>query len=274
MTGIVVFAAVAAFALFLIPGGHRKYTAVAGWSCIVINLWLELPAYIAELNFLYPALALLSLPFLFITVRHLLCDDPVALRLTMSAAVATLIFVPFTVIPVLRDALVGSVVTFVYGFVTLLGHQPVLYAWDVIEQNGFFNQIIAPCTGILAIAMVTGIIAGVPHAPARQRVLVAVPVAVLLFVLNLLRVTGVFIAVSGRWFDGLPDPTGTGDANFFWAHNVIAEALAVAFLLLLIAALCRVLPGLRDYAKEVAALCGAPLVPLLSRGGPSPGSKR
>lgn len=268
MTGIVVFAAVAAFALFLIPGRHRKYAAVAGWSCIVINLWLELPAYIAELNFLYPALSLLSLPFLLITVRHLLRDDPVALRLTTSAAVATLIFVPLTVIPVLRDTLVGSVVTFVYGFVTLLGYQPVLYAWDVIEQNGFFNQIIAPCTGILAIAMVTGIIAGVPHTPVRQRVLIAVPVAVLLFVLNLFRVTGVFIAVSGRWFDGLPDPTGTGDANFFWAHNVIAEALAIVFLIMLVAVLSRVLPGLWEYARDFVKIYWEDILSVVRGSGP------
>lgn len=112
----------------------------------------------------------------------------------------------------------------------------------------------SPCTGILAIAVVTGIIAGVPHAPVLQRVAVIVSLAVSLFVLNIVRVAGVFIAVSGRWFDGLPDPPGTGDANFFWAHNVVAEILAVVFLLALTVALCRVLPGLRGYLREIVLL--------------------
>ena len=254
MSIVVVLAAVAAFAFFLVPGRHRKYAAVAGWSCIVVNLWSELPAYFSEVNFLYPSLAILSLPFLLITVRHILQSDPVALRLTMSAAIATLIFVPFTLVPFLQDTLIGIVITVVFGLVTALGYHPVMYAWDVIAENGFYNQIIPGCTGILAIAMMTGIIAGVSEAPVRQRVMTAVAVAATLFVLNIFRVAAVFIAVSGRWFDYLPDPTGTGDANFFWAHNVIAEALAIVVLLVFIAVLCRVLPGLKKYARNVAGI--------------------
>jgi len=254
MTEVIVLAGFLASALFLIAGRYAKYAAIAGWTCIVLNLISELPGYLREVNFLYPTLALLSLPFLAITIMSLLNDNPVALRISTTAAVATLIFVPFAFIPVLRDALIGIVVTCAFGIATAMGHHPVMYAWDVIAENGFYNQIIFCCTGFLAIAMMAGIIAGVPGVTVRQRVALIIPVAVTLFCLNILRVTGVFIAVSGRWFDGLPDPAGTGNANFFWAHNVIAEALAILFLIALIAGLCRVLPGLWDYARDVVYL--------------------
>ncbi len=138
-----------AFALFLIMGTYRKYLAIIGWSVTILNLWLLMTAVVFEINLLYPALALLALPFLAITARSLLDENPVAFRLTMSAAVATLIFVPVSLIPLLRDGLVSMVVTLVSGMVTALGYHPVLIAWDVLAENGFCNQIISlhghPC---------------------------------------------------------------------------------------------------------------------------------
>lgn len=254
MTDILIIVAFIAFALFLIAGSYARYLAMTGWSCIVLNLILDLPAFIAATNFLYPALALLAIPFLAITLSRLLREDPVVLRLSTTAAVATLIFVPFALVPSLRDALIGIVIHQVFTIVTALGYHPEWYAWDIMVENGFYNQIILGCTGILAIAMVAGVIAGVPGATIRKKIAVILPVALLLFVLNLFRVAGVFIAVSNRWFDALPDPTGTGDANFFWAHNVIAEALAILFLIALIVGLFRVLPGLWEYARDVVNL--------------------
>lgn len=251
MSEMVVLAALVAFTLFLVPGQHRKYAAIAGWICIVLNLFLELPAFFSEANFLYPALAFLSVPFLIITVRHLMADDPVVLRFSTSAAVATIIYVPFAIIPILRDALIGMVINLVFVIVTALGHHPEWGAWDMIFENGFYNQIILGCTGILAIAMILGVIAGVSGPGIRQRFAVALLVVPVMFILNLFRVAGVFIAVSDTWFTGFPDPTGTGDANFFWAHNVVAEALAILFLLVLIVILGRALPGLWGYVRDV-----------------------
>ncbi len=254
MSDILIMVAFTAFALFLIAGRYARYLAITGWSCIVLNLILDLPAFFAETNFLYPVLALLAIPFLAITLSRLLREDPVVLRLSTTAAVATLIFVPFALVPSLRDALIGIVINQVFIIVTALGYHPAWYSWDIMVENGFYNQIILGCTGILAIAMVAGVIAGVPGATIQKKAAVILPVAFLLFVLNLFRVAGVFIAVSNRWFDALPDPTGTGDANFFWAHNVIAEALAILFLIALIAGLCRILPGLWEYARDVVNL--------------------
>jgi len=254
VSDLIISVAFLAFALFLVAGKYRKYAAIAGWSCIVLNLISELPAFFEEANFFYPTLALLSLPFLGITVRHLWREDPVALRLSTTAAVSTLIFVPFAVVPALRDGLITGVVNLAFSLITTLGHRPVMTAWDVMAENGFYNQIILGCTGILAIAFMLGVVSGVQGTSARQRGVAVLLIVPTLFILNLLRVSVVFIAVSDQWFTGFPDPTGTGSPDFFWAHNVIAEGLAVIFLLLFLAGLCRVLPGLWNYARDVVNL--------------------
>jgi archaeosortase A len=253
MSDLLVLSAFLAFAVFLLARQH-PYAAIAGWGCIVLNLWSELPAFFREDNFLYPALALLALPFLAITAGRLLQRDPVVLRLSRTAAIATLIWVPFALVPPLRDALVSVTITLAFGLITALGHHPQLLAWDIMAENGFVNQIIPGCTGITAIAMMLGVAFGEEHLTRRQGGLALLLIVPPVCLLNLLRVAVVFIAVSGRWFAGFPDPTGTGDANFFWAHNVIAEGLAVLFLLLLVWALCRVIPTLGDFARALMRL--------------------
>jgi len=156
---------VAAFLLscvFFLAGNQKKYAAIGGWTLIVINLLSEVPAYLEADNFLYPVLAVASLPFLLITVRHLLRNDPVVLQLSKTAAVAIIIYVPFAFIPVLRDALVMTVVNQAFLIIQALGHHPQMPAWNIIMENGFANQIILGCTAITAMAIMTGVIAGVP----------------------------------------------------------------------------------------------------------------
>jgi archaeosortase A len=251
MSDLLVIAAFIVFPAFFVAGRYRKYPAIAGWACIVLNLWSELPAFIREDNFLYPVLALLSLPFLAITAERLLRDDPVVLQLTRTAAIATVIWVPFALVPLLRDGLIAVTVTLASGIITALGHHPQLVAWDVILENGFANQIIPGCTGIMAIAMMLGVVFGEESLTPRQAVIAFLLVVPPIFLLNLLRVAVVFIAVSDRWFAAYPDPTGTGDANFFWAHNVIAEGLAIVFLLVLVWALARLIPRLGTFARDL-----------------------
>ena len=83
--------------------------------------------------------------------------------------------------------------------------------------------------------------------------------------LNLLRVVVVFIAVSDTWFAGFPNPTGTGDANFFWAHNVIAEGLALLFLLGLAWGLIRIIPHLGVFIRNLAGMYRDRLAVLVTR---------
>jgi archaeosortase A (PGF-CTERM-specific) len=253
MSDLLVLCAFFSFAVFLVAR-QQKYAALAGWACIVLNLWSELPAFFKEANFLYPVLAFLSLPFLAITAERLHRADPVVLQLSRAAAIATIIYVPFTLLPFLRDALISLVVTLAFGLITALGHAPHMAAWDIIAEKAFYNQIILGCTGIIAIALMLGIVFGEKNLTGRQAVLAFLLVVPSIFILNLLRVVTVFIAVSDTWFASFPDPTGTGDANFFWAHNVIAEGLAFLFLLALVWGLVRIIPDLGVFARKLVGV--------------------
>jgi archaeosortase A (PGF-CTERM-specific) len=257
MSDFLILAAFLLSCIFFLAGQQKKYAAIGGWTLIVINLFSEVPAYLKADNFLYPALALASLPFLLITVRHLLRNDPVVLQLSKTAAVAIMIYVPFAFVPVFRDALVMAVVNQAFWIIQFLGHHPQMPAWNIIMENGFANQIILGCTGITAIAIMTGVIAGVPRLPWKQGVPAFLIIIPLLYVLNLLRVAIVFIAVSDAWFWFLPDITGNSGfraADFFWAHNVFAEALAVMGLLAITFGLSRMIPALGIFARRLAAL--------------------
>lgn len=257
MSDILILAAFLSLGLFLLAGRQRKYAAIGGWTLIVLNLFSEVPAYLSADNFLYPLLALLSIPFLAITARALLRDDPVALRLTQSAAVAMIIYVPFAFIPEVRDTLIRNVVNEAFWIIQALGHQPQMPAWNIIAENGFANQIVLGCTGITAISMMLGFIAGVPKLSWRQGAGACLIIAPLLYLLNLLRVAVVFIAVSNAWFRSFPTLSpdrGLGATDFFWAHNVFAEALAIIALVALVIGLSRLIPGIQVYIRELVNL--------------------
>jgi archaeosortase A (PGF-CTERM-specific) len=265
MSDLLVLCAFLSFASFLIAR-QQKFAALAGWACIVLNLWSELPAFLKEDNFLYPVLALLSLPFLAITAKRLLRADPVVLQLSRTAAIATIIYVPFALVPLLHDALISLVVTLAFRLITTFGHYPHLAAWDIIAENAFYNQIILGCTGITAIALMLGIAFGEKNLSGRQAVLAFLLVVPPIFILNLLRVVTVFIAVSDIWFASFPDPRpgAIGDANFFWAHNVIAEGLAILFLLALTWGLVRIIPGLGVFARKLVGVYRDSLLGLMN----------
>ena len=264
MSDLLVLCAFLSFAVFLLAR-QQKYAALAGWACIVLNLWSELPAFLNEQNFLYPALSLLSLPFLAITAERLIRNDPTVLQLSRTAAIATVLYVPFALIPLLHDALISVVVALAFAVITALGHHPVMVAWDAFSENAFSNEIILGCTGITALALMLGFTFGEKNLTVRQGVLAFLLVVLPILLLNLLRVVVVFIAVSDTWFAGFPNPTGTGDANFFWAHNVIAEGLAILFLLGLAWGLIRIIPHLGVFIRNLAGIYRDRLAVLVTR---------
>ena len=253
MSDLLALAVFIAFALFLLTGKKGKYAAIAGWGCVVLNLFSELPALFAEGNLLYPVLTLLSLPFLVITAERIIRDDAVILQLSRTAAIATIIWVPFSLVPFLHDLIIAAVVGQAFAIITALGHHPQLFAWDVIAGNGFYNQIILPCTGLSAIAILLGVAFGKMDLSARQAVSAFLFIVPVIWVLNLLRVVTVFIAVSDRWFGSFPDPRpgAIGDANFFWAHNIFGEGIAIIALLLLVWGLCRIIPGRAVFVRAL-----------------------
>ncbi|MDD1660824.1 MAG: archaeosortase A, partial [Methanomicrobiales archaeon] len=170
MSSLLVLLSCISFLAFLVPGRHRKYAAIAGWAFIILFLYAEIPYYLSQNNLMYPAFAILSLPFLYVTARRLLRDDAAVLRLSLAAAVAFLIYAPFGYYLPLGNWLIGVVTGQVIWLLDVLGAPAVVLDWNLIGRNGFRIEIILACTGIQSMAIMLGVAAGLPTT-LRQKVL-------------------------------------------------------------------------------------------------------
>jgi archaeosortase A (PGF-CTERM-specific) len=241
------------FLAFLVPGRHQKYAAITGWTCIVLFLFAELPYYFSLNNFLYPIMAVLSVPFLIITARYLIAEDDRIMHLSRAAAVAFLIYAPFVYIPWLGNWLIGIVVGQVAGILGALRIAITLAEWNIISRNNFRVEIILACTGIQSIAIMMGVAAAVPTTT-RQKILAFLLVAPTIYILNLCRNVFVIIAYTEQWFPYYPAIASNGEfgyESFFWAHNVIAELLALVCLVFIAYGLFTIIPKLGSFADEL-----------------------
>jgi archaeosortase A (PGF-CTERM-specific) len=241
------------FLAFLVPGRHRKYSAIIGWTFIVLSLFTLLPYYFAQNNFLYPVMAALSVPFLVITAKYLLAEDYRVMQLSRAAAVAFLIYAPFEYIPALGDWLISVVVSQIVWILDALNYTITLPEWMIISRNSFRVEIILACTGIQSIAIMLGVAAAVPTT-IRQKILAFLIVAPTIYILNLLRNVFVIIAYTEQWFPYYPSIASNGEfgyESFFWAHNVIAELLALFFLVVIAYGLFTLIPNLGKFADEL-----------------------
>jgi archaeosortase A (PGF-CTERM-specific) len=243
------------FIASLIPSRVRPYLAILGWTSIVLFLFSEVPYYLTINNYLYPTIALLSVPFLYITAKYLLAGDQRVLHLSRAAGVAALIYAPFAFTP-LGDWLISVVVGQTVWLLQALGYETGLSTWNMIIRNGFRVEIILACTGIQAIAIMLGVAAAVPTTN-RQKVLAFLLVVPTIYILNLFRNTAVIIAYTDQWFPYLPQIAGNGEygyESFFWAHNVVAELLALVLLVAIAYGLFRIIPGLAEFAGGLTGL--------------------
>jgi archaeosortase A len=241
------------FLASLIPGRHRKYAGIIGWTFIVLFLFAGLPYYFSVNNFLYPIMAALSVPFLIITSRYLMAEDDRILHLTRAAAVAFLIYAPFAYIPILGDWLIGVVVGQVTWILDALQFPVTLPDWNIISRNSFRVEIILACTGIQSIAIMLGVAAAVPTT-LRQKILAFLLIVPTIYILNLLRNVFVIIAYTEQWFPYYPSIASNGEfgyESFFWAHNVIAELLALVCLVFIAYALFMIIPKLGSFADDI-----------------------
>ncbi len=265
------------FLAFLVPGRHRKYAAIVGWTFIILALFANLNEYFAENNFLYPFMAILSVPFLFITAKYLLLEDERALNLSRAAAVAFIIYAPFDFLsaiggfPDLGSWLIGMVVGQIIWILDILRFSVTLTCMDpltelvistgicgdllknAITRNGYSVEIILGCTGIQSIAIMLGVAAAVPTT-LRQKVLAFLIIAPTIYILNLFRNVFVIMAYTDQWFPYWPEIAGNGQIgyeSFFWAHNVIAEVTALIILVIIAYGLFTIIPRLGNYADDL-----------------------
>jgi len=241
------------FLAFLVPGRHRKYAAITGWTFIVLALFANLDFYFSENNFLYPLMAALSVPFLFITAKYLLKEDERALNLSRAAAVAFIIYAPFEYIPMVGNFLISVVVGQIVWVLDILQFNVSLADWNIITRNNFRVEIILGCTGIQSIAIMLGVAAAVPTTT-RQKILAFLIIAPTIYFLNLLRNAFVIMAYTEQWFPYWPEIAGNGETgyeSFFWAHNVIAEFTALIILVIIAYGLFTIIPKLGNYADDL-----------------------
>jgi archaeosortase A len=269
----------AGFLAFLIPGPHRKYAAIAGWTFIVLTLFAMLPEFFKENNFMYPLIAALSVPFLLVTAKYLLAGDERVLHLSRAAAVAFLIYAPFGFdqIPLfawLGNQLIALVVNQILWLLALLNFAVTLTCMDpatqlvidpsacgnlmldTITRNGYSVQIILGCTGIQSIAILLGVAAAVPTT-LRQKIAAFLIIAPTIYFLNLLRNVFVIMAYTDQWFPYFKDIAGNGEPgyeSFFWAHNFIAEVTALIFLIIIAYNLFTLIPELGQFADDLYQL--------------------
>jgi archaeosortase A (PGF-CTERM-specific) len=243
------------FIAFLLPVRARKYFGMLGWAGMVLFLFAEIPYYFSINNFLYPLIAVLSVPFLAITVKYLNREHLRVMQLTTAASVAFLIYAPFAFTP-LGEWLISVVVGQVVWLLDAFGYPATLYAWNTIIRNGFRVEIILACTGIQAIAIMLGVAAAV-KTTMRQKVAAFLLVVPTIYILNLIRNTVVIIAYTEQWFPYFPEIAGNGELgyeSFFWAHNVFAELMALVLLVAIAYGLFRLIPELARFATELFGL--------------------
>jgi archaeosortase A (PGF-CTERM-specific) len=254
------------FLAFFIPGRHRKYAAIGGWAFIILFLYAEIPSYLAQNNLMYPIFAILAIPFFYVTARRLMREDPVILRLSLAAAVAFLIFAPFAYIPALGNWLISVVTSQVLWLLDRVGAPAIQLDWNMIYRNGFRIEIILACTGIQSMAIMLGVVAGVPTT-LRQKVEAFLLVVPTIYILNLFRNVFVIVAYTDQWFPFLPEIASNGEygfESFFWAHNVLAELGALIALVIIAYGLFTLIPELavwaadlvKIYREDLAALAG------------------
>jgi archaeosortase A (PGF-CTERM-specific) len=253
MEGYLVLIASIAFFAYLLPGSRNHYYAILGWTGITAYLFSHLPVYFAENNFIYPALAVLSVPFLMLTITLLRARNGTVMQLSRAAAIAFLIFAPFAYIGPLGDLLISAVIGQVTWVLAALNFPVERVAWNMVMHDAFRVEIILACTGIQSIAIMLGVAGAVPTTT-RQKVVAFLLVVPVIYVLNIFRNVFVIMGYTGQWFPYLPEIVSNGEygyESFFWAHNVICELLALGILIGIAYSMFLLIPALGEFADDL-----------------------
>ena len=228
---------------------------------------------------MYPVIAALSIPFLVITIKYLLVEDECIINLSRAASVAFLVYAPFGFGQIPLFAWMGNwlimlvvnnilwildALHFTAGLTCIIpGTEQIMTSGscgdllqNVITRNNYSVEIILACTGIQSIAIMLGVAAAVPTT-LRQKILAFLIIVPTIYILNLLRNVFVIMAYTDQWFPYWPEIASNGDIgyeSFFWAHNVIAELLALVCLVMIAYGLFTIIPGLGRFADDLYQL--------------------
>ncbi len=247
----------AAFFVFLLPVPYKKWFAAIGWTALVGILFAHFPEYFAENNIIYPLIAFLALPALWITIKKLNEENSVVFCMTRAAAIGFLIFAPFAYIEPLGNWLIGANVMILGWLFGLLGFSYSLIEWNLFMHDIYSVKIILGCTGIQAIALILGIAWSIPST-LWQKVLVFLVVVPAIVVMNIIRNLFVIIAYTEQWFPFLPEIASNGEIgyeSYFWSHNIISEfGLSLLTVIIVGLAIIVIIPDLKAFFIDVLRL--------------------
>jgi len=244
------------FIISLVHHPYRPYTTAIAWISIILLIISEIPTWLTNHNYVYPTFAILSIFFLGITLHILFKTGEhkkeLIFQLTRAAGIAFIVYAPFVFYEPLGNWLIAQVVHQTSVLLALFGYPTELFLWNTFRGNGYRVEIILACTGIQAIAIMLGVAYAV-KTTFKQKIIAFFMIAPPIYLLNLFRNAGVVTAYTEQWFPYFQEYIGgeQGFASFFWAHNVIAEALAFLFLFVLAYGLFRLIPTLADFAVDL-----------------------
>lgn len=247
----------AGFLGFLLPVPWKKWLAVLGWAALAGILFVNLPNYFVENNIIYPLIAFLAIPALWITAKKLNEENCVVFRMTKAAAIGFLLFAPFTYIGALGDWLIGVNVTIISLFFDLIGFSYSLPDWNLFMHDIYTVRIVLGCTGIQAMALMLGIAWSIPSTP-RQKILAFLVIIPAIFLMNLIRNLFVIIAYSEQWFPYLTEIVSNGEIgyeSYFWAHNIISEfGLSLLTIILIFIVIIKIMPDIKLFFIDIMRL--------------------
>lgn len=258
----------AGFLGFLLPIPYKKWFAIIGWTALLGILFVHLPQYFEENNIIYPLIAFLALPALWITIKKLYHENSVVFCMTRAASIGFLIFAPFAYIEPLGNWLIGMNILILQYLFGIFGFTYTLAEWNLFFHNIYSVRIILGCTGIQAMALMLGLAWSVPSTLGQKALTLAVIVPVI-FVMNLVRNLFVIIAYFEQWFPYLPEIASNGEIgyeSYFWSHNIISEfGLSLLTVILVGLAIITIIPDLKTFFVDLLKIYYAELRKMLGK---------
>lgn len=241
--------------------------AAAGWVLFGV-FWLSMFHYF-YIEFGSPlegVLSLAALPLSLYTAYLLVTGRDSLLVVSRAIACMGLIYLPVTMIPAVRTALIESVAAQSAWVMELFGYDVSLveaangyqsrFAYAGTPPDSYSTYIIMACTGIGSIAIFGGLAAAV-RAPLRRKVAAFAVATGIIHVLNIGRNAFVALAAAFGWFDGSTATWlattlgGNVNPSFFVAHHVISQSLSVVALVGITLVVVRILPEVIEPLEEV-----------------------
>jgi len=276
LLGLLLWVALALFvAASVLPRRFATPVGAVGWVTFGVYCLSLLPHYMAEGSPLYVGAVILALP---ITVymaylMHWRKED-VLVPITRLAAITGVVYMPFDVIPPLRDGLIQLTTDITQAGMLALGVPVERFSWNTLQLNIYKVEIIPACTAIQSIALFAGVVGAVSSSWQNRLKAFAVSIPVI-YALNFVRNVFVVSAYGYQWFPWMPEavaPAGEPyKASFFWAHSVFAELGSVLALILIAFAVIKVMPEVLDVLGRFLDLFRIPQLLGLRRGGGGPG---